>query len=650
MVATPDLGSIVIKNVQVFDGVNFQILKNATVVVDHYTSPDLPPSIFTGNVIKGFPVGYFVKTVTTAPLSPSELGNARVIDGGGNILMPGLIDTHYHLAWANKDYMKSIIASVVNTDPSFNDTVIAMTNAGVKEASNVLLRGFTSVREVGGLGAEIKSVTEYTGNKKAVGFENLPTPRDWSAEAMISTTSGHSDFADELDALNPQDGNTHRDILLQQLDAVGFRVADGVDQMLFATREQFKKGADLIKISIGGGVSSAYDPIDTTTITAAEIRAVVDVAKGFGTYVTAHAYTPESINLGIDNGVKMFEHANLIDDATMKRISALDHDSDPNNDVWVNISPFFANEYANPKTGEAAIKKALTETGTPKAYAYAKKYDLLDFVGFGTDVITSTGGGYKAPKMLGELAADINKAIAYEKTVDTNFAKELSGIDTTYTNFDTLKMATSVNGRMLGQSGLRTAYYDETGHALPGSDLGVIKTGAVADLVLAKYDPNSKVSAFDQLASDLANVDSNLLMVMKDGVIYKNTLSPIAISEAYNSSKVSSAEFISTAFQHILGRLPEGPELSAWVGNLNSSANGRGDFLKTIYTSSEFNAKNLSNSAFVNEVFNDLLNFNLDAASLKLWTDALDSGTAKVVLVGAVINSQEFINAGHGVA
>lgn len=549
MVATPDLGPIVIKNVQVFDGVNSQILKNATVVVDHYTSPDLPPSIFTGNVIKGFPVGYFIKTVTTSPLSPSELGNARVIEGGGNILMPGLIDAHYHLAWANADYMRPIIASVGNADPLFNDTVIAMTNAGVKEASNVLLRGFTSVREVGGLGAEIKSVTEYTGNKKAAGFENLPTPRDWSAEAMISATSGHSDFADELDALNPRDGNTHRDVLLEQLDAVGFRVADGVDQMLFATREQFKKGADLIKISIGGGVSSAYDPIDTITITAAEIRAVVDVAKGFGTYVTAHAYTAESINLGIDNGVKMFEHANMIDDATMKRISLLDHDADPTNDVWVNISPFFANEYANPKSGEAAIKKALTETGTPKAYAYAKKYDLLNFVGFGTDVIGSSGGGDKAPKMLGELAADINKAIAYEKTIDANFAKELSGIDTTYTNFDTLKMATSVNGRILGQSGLRTAYYDETGHALPGSDLGVIKPGAVADLILAKYDPNSKASAFDQLANDLANVDSNFLMVMKDGVVYKNTLSPIAISQAYNSSDISSAEFISTSFR-----------------------------------------------------------------------------------------------------
>lgn len=644
MVATPDLGPIVIKNVQVFDGVNSKVIPNATVVVDYYTSPDLPKSIFTGNQIKGFPVGYFVKTVTTDQLSPSELGNARIIDGGGNILMPGLIDTHYHLAWANKAYLQGVIASIQNTDPSFSDTVAAMTASGVKEASNVLLRGFTSVREVGGVGAEIKAVTEYTGNKKAAGFENLPTPRDWSAEAMISATAGHSDFAEDLDQLNTQDGNTHQELLLQQLDSVGFRVADGVDQMLLATREQFKKGADLIKISIGGGVSSAYDPIDTTTITAAEIRAIVEVAKGFGTYVTAHAYTPESINLGIDNGVKMFEHANLIDDATMKKVAKLDHDADPTNDVWINISPFFANAYANPKQGEAAIKKALTETGTAKAYAYAKKYDLLGYVGFGTDVIASAGGGDKAPKMLGELASDINKAIANEKSINPEFAKEINGIDTTYTNFDTLKMATSVNGRMLGESGLRTAYYDKTGHALPGSDLGVIKSGAVADLILAKYDPNSSVGAFDQLANDLSNVDKNFLMVMKDGVVYKNTLAPIQISEAYNSAKVSSAEFVSTAYQHILGRLPEGAALSAWVGALNSPSYNRDDFLKTIYSSTEFNAKKLTNSAFVTELFNDLLNRQADAGGQKYWTDALDHGLARVDLVGSIVNSTEFLH------
>lgn len=139
-------------------------------------------------------------------------------------------------------------------------------------------------------------------------------------------------------------------------------------------------------------------------------------------------------------------------------------------------------------------------------------------------------------------------------------------------------------------------------------------------------------------------------MVMKDGVVYKNTLSPIAISQAYNSSDISSAEFISTSFQHILGRLPEGPALSGWVGALNSRSYKRSDFLKTVYTCPEYNAKKLSNSAFVTDVFGDLLNRTPDAGGQKYWTDALDHGLARVDLVGAVINSQEFINASNGLA
>lgn len=250
--------------------------------------------------------------------------------------------------------------------------------------------------------------------------------------------------------------------------------------------------------------------------------------------------------------------------------------------------------------------------------------------------------------MLGDLASDINKAIAYQKSIDPAFAQEIAAIDTTYTNFDTLKMATSVNGRILGESGLRTPYYDKNGAALTGGDIGVIRPGAVADFILAKYDPNSNISAFDQLANNLADVDSNLVMIIKDGVIYKNTLSPITVSEAYNSSMVSRAEFVSTSYQHILDRLPEGPALSAWVGALNSSSYGRGDFLKAVYASPEFNAKGLSNSAFVADVYNDLLNRTPEADGQKFWTDALDQGLAKVDFVGAVINSQEFINAVHG--
>ena len=164
--------------------------------------------------------------------------------------------------------------------------------------------------------------------------------------------------------------------------------------------------------------------------------------------------------------------------------------------------------------------------------------------------------------MLADLATDINKAISYQKSIDPEFANEIAGVDTTYTNFDTLRMATSVNGEILGLSGLRSPYLNEKGAVLSGDQIGQVRAGAVADLVLVKYDSSSNLDPFDQLSKGLANVDENFLMILKDGIIYKNDLSPISIASAFDSSKVSNAEFISTSYQHILDWAPEAGVLS----------------------------------------------------------------------------------------
>jgi imidazolonepropionase-like amidohydrolase len=249
---------------------------------------------------------------------------------------------------------------------------------GVKEATDMLLRGFTSIRDAAGHANEVKDLVE----KGKDNSEKLPAPRIWSSENAISSTGGHADFTGKIETFDDILSEASKDDYFVLNEALGGFVADGVAGMLNVTRQNFVLGADFIKITPGGGVSSPYDPIDATTMTADEIKAVVQVAKGFNTYVTAHAYEPSTINLLIDCGVKMVEHSNLIDDSTMKRIHGLNSDADPSNDFYVNISPFFPNAYANVKTGEGAIKKSITEvvrlglTRTPRSTTFLISSDL----------------------------------------------------------------------------------------------------------------------------------------------------------------------------------------------------------------------------------------------------------------------------------
>ena len=127
---------------------------------------------------------------------------------------------------------------------------------------------------------------------------------------MISQTSGHGDFRFRFE-LPRQPGGPLSYTERQGIAAI----ADSPDEVRLRAREQLRQGASQIKLMAGGGVASPYNPIESTQFTEAEMRAAVEAAENWGTYVTVHAYTPRAIRQAIDAGVKCIDHGQLIDDA-----------------------------------------------------------------------------------------------------------------------------------------------------------------------------------------------------------------------------------------------------------------------------------------------------------------------------------------------
>ncbi|MFS1980866.1 amidohydrolase family protein [Vibrio lentus] len=211
--------------------------------------------------------------------------------------MPGLIDGHAHV-------MINYNFGDIETNKDLTDISIHATQV----AKRYLDDGFTTVRDMGGpafgLAREIES-------------GNVVGPRIYPSGAFISQTSGHGDFRDRSDpGFTP---NSVGDISNFERMGIG-AVADGVPEVLKATRLNLRNGATQIKIMAGGG-SSRFDPIDTTQYSVDETCAIVEAAKDWNTYVAAHTFNDRSVNRLLDCGVKTFEHGFFINDDTMKRIA-----------------------------------------------------------------------------------------------------------------------------------------------------------------------------------------------------------------------------------------------------------------------------------------------------------------------------------------
>src|SRR5690349_16083526 len=186
------------------------------------------------------------------------------------------------------------------------------------EATATLMRGFTTVRDMGGPSFSLKL---------AIDQGVLPGPRIYPSGAVISVTSGHGDFRQRIDLPRTLGGMLSR---VEQLG--GAMIADSPDEVRVRVREQLMLGASQIKLTAGGGVASPFSPLDVQTFTEPELRAAVEAAENWGTYVAVHAYTSASVQRSIAAGVKVIEHGHLMDEATARLIAE--------KGVWLSTQPF----------------------------------------------------------------------------------------------------------------------------------------------------------------------------------------------------------------------------------------------------------------------------------------------------------------------
>jgi len=374
---------------------------------------------------------------------------ATVIEGGGRTLMPGLIDVHWHAM-----LVRPAAAEMLTWDLGYFNLV-----AGA-EATDTLMRGFTTVRDLGGPAFELK---------RAIDAGVIAGPRIFPSGAMITVTSGHGDFRQAFDL--PRTSGTAR----TRMELLGGSlIADSPDEVRLRAREQLMLGATQIKLTGGGGVASPHSPLDAITFTEAELSAAVEAAENWGTYVTVHAYTPASIQRAITAGVKCIEHGHLMDDATAQLMAR--------RGVWLSLQPFPEEIVeAFPPGSEQREKASAVLAGTDAAYRMARKYKIK--VAWGTDILFS-------PELARHQGALLVRLARW------------------YTPAEALVMATKTNAELLGLSGKRNPY--------PGK-LGVIEQGALADLLLVDGNPLENIEL-------IADPGKNFVVIMKDGRIYKNLL------------------------------------------------------------------------------------------------------------------------------
>ncbi len=420
----PQLSGVVFENVRIFTGTSDQLSAPSNVLIE-------------GNVIKA---------ISTAPIAvPSETA-VTTIQGNGRTLMPGLIDNHVHIFMSANSQ-----AALLNPKASFE----SLEKKASEEAKLMLLRGFTAARDVGG---------PVFGIKRSIDSGKTLGPRIYPSGAMISQTSGHGDFRMPSDRSRRFGGQITRGELM----GIGF-IADGRDEVLTATREDLRAGASQIKVMAGGGAASAYDPLDVAQYTLDEMKAAVEAADDWGTYVTVHAYTPKAVGRAIEAGVKCIEHGQLLDEATMKLLGE--------KGIWLSLQALDeAPPTANP---EVKAKKHTVVEGTDNAFKWAQKYKVK--LAWGTDFMFNP---------------------AQNKNQNTDIIK----LKTWLTPAEVLKLVTHDNAELLGLSGLRNPY--------PGKQ-GVVEVNALADLLLVDGDPITNLEL-------VADPEKNFLVIMKDGKIYKN--------------------------------------------------------------------------------------------------------------------------------
>lgn len=415
-----------IRNVSVFNGNDATLQEEAKIVIDG----NIVTEILTGDV--------------------DERAFEQVIDGKGMVAMPGLIDCHIHMSMTTPGSLQ---------DEMRMDEIAVRS---VRFAHEMLLRGFTTVRDAGGLTYGLKASIDngYTDG-----------PRIYPSNAYLSQTCGHGDLRGNAAEERDPNGTYPSPSMRMGMAAL----CDGVPEVLRSAREQLYLGASQIKIMAGGGLSSRLDHLWTLQFTEEEMRAAVQAAEDFGTYVMAHLYTPEAMQRAARAGVKSFEHGTLMDEKTARMITDMG--------IWVCPCPQFGRPGGGPPKG--VVPKVPIEYMINAENQETELINRFDIpIVYGTD---ATG----VPEHVEEVQLD-----------DFHYVKKRFG------SLKGLRAATGNAGKVLAMSTHQNPYWQ--------GKVGVLEPGAFADLLLVSGNPVEDL--------DVLRTKENIRLIMKDGTIYKNTM------------------------------------------------------------------------------------------------------------------------------
>ena len=392
--------------------------------------------------------GNLITEVAAEPIVVDRSEGTTEIDGGGRVLMPGLIDMHTHLMF------KFGVPVTRNLDPTEQ-------GAAAYETMQLYMQmGYTTLRDVGG---------NSLGLSRSLVAGRIKGPRLYSSGGAISSISGHND-------LGLQTEDPKNDVFGARGDA---NVVTGPIEVRAAVRRILRAGGAQIKIMPGGGVASQFDPLEATTLMEDELRAAVEAAADFGTYVCAHAYNDESINRFLDAGGRCIEHGFLIEEDTIRRMKELN--------AVMSLQAYAAYEvFKDPEgipgfTPENVRKGRQVNDGADRMMRWIAEYEIDAF-----------GGSDLWP-------------IAQLPLVPQDLVVRRRW----FSDVEILRQNTSNAGRWLAKSGTKNPYRE--------GPIGVIEEGAYADMILVEGNPLSDVSV-------LVDYDETIKIVMKDGELFKNTL------------------------------------------------------------------------------------------------------------------------------
>jgi len=385
---------------------------------------------------------------------------AYVVDGKGRTMTPGLIDMHQHV-------MLNPPEGTATYQTRWDDAAggaFALHHLN----HNILMKGITTVRDIAGDPLDVA---------KAIDGGHLPGPRVYSSGGAISQTGGHGDWAGRN--VPPEVLHNHTDMSQRTQNTW---VVDGPDEVTKAVRMNFRRGAAFIKVMGGGGVASEFDPLEIMGLAADEVKRAVEIADDNGTYVATHAYHDKSYNRLMDLGVRSFEHGFLVSEKTVKRMAKLGEKVVWSFQCFMSVNTF--GDYDKmPEffTHEQKVKGVAVGKGARKAAKMMNKHGV--FIIGGSDMF----------------------GVPFVERIKEDIT---CNVDAGFTPAQALKHWTGNAGKVLKWSGPKDPY--------PTYALGTIKKDAYADILLWDGDPLKDI----KLILD----ESKLHFIMKDGMVYKNTM------------------------------------------------------------------------------------------------------------------------------